>query len=77
MPYRLLEYITAGLRNMVDAEQRLYGSARVYFLVPKLYMTQVGLKEKQKQTVQCVQYDMRLSESFRNCVSKELSRNNF
>ena len=38
MPYRLLEYITAGLRSTVDSEKILYSSRRVYFPVPKLYM---------------------------------------
>lgn len=64
MPYRLLEYITAGLRSTVDSEKSLYSSGRVYFPIPKLYMVQVGLEEKKKRLSRRVQYDIRLSESF-------------
>lgn len=38
IPYRMLEYIVAGLRSTVDSEQLLYGRSRVYFPVPKLYL---------------------------------------
>ena len=41
IPYRLLEYATAGLRGMVDSERLLYGRKRVYFPVPKFYVLQV------------------------------------
>lgn len=44
VPYRLLEYITAGLRSTVDSERLLYGSGRVYFPIPKLYMLQTGIE---------------------------------
>jgi len=41
IPYRLLECAVAGLRSTVDSEQLLYGRARVYFPIPKLYVLQV------------------------------------
>lgn len=65
MPYRMLEYITAGLRSTVDSEGILYSGRRVYFPVPKLYMLQVGAEERQRKITE-VQYDMRLSDSYRN-----------
>lgn len=65
MPYRLLEYITAGLRSTVDSEGILYSGRRVYFPVPKLYMLQVGAEERQPKITE-VRYDMRLSDSYRN-----------
>ena len=46
--YRLLEYITAGLRSTVDSEQLLYSRQRVYFPIPKLYLLQTGLEMKEK-----------------------------
>lgn len=64
IPYRLLEYATAGLRAMVDSEQLLYSRKRVYFPVPKLYVLQVGLESKVSDLPEKVQYDMRLSESY-------------
>lgn len=65
MPYRLLEYITAGLRSTVDSEKILYSSKRVYFPVPKLYMVQAGIEERQ-QGITEVRYDMRLSDSYKS-----------
>ncbi len=64
MPYRLLEYITAGLRSTVDSEKLLYSSKKVYFPVPKLYMVQVGVEERKKEITEAV-YDLRLSDSYR------------
>lgn len=69
MPYRLLEYITAGLRSTVDSEKILYSSRRVYFPVPKLYMVQAGVEEK-RQGITTVRYDMRLSDSYKSYEGK-------
>ena len=60
VPYRLLEYITAGLRSTVDSERLLYGSKRVYFPVPKLYMLQTGLEMTEEKLPKQVQYDASL-----------------
>lgn len=65
VPYRLLEYITAGLRSTVDSERLLYGSGRVYFPIPKLYMLQTGLETAEEKLPGQVQYDIRLSDSYR------------
>lgn len=62
--YRLLEYITAGLRSTVDSEQLLYSRKRVYFPIPKLYLLQTGLEMKEKNLPEKVQYDVRLSDSY-------------
>ena len=62
--YRLLEYATAGLRATVDSEQLLYGRARVYFPIPKLYVLQVGLETKAERLPEKVQYDLYLSDSY-------------
>ncbi len=62
--YRLLEYITAGLRTTVDSEQLLYSRTRVYFPIPKLYLLQTGLEGKEKSLPEKVQYDVRLSDSY-------------
>lgn len=70
VPYRLLEYITAGLRSTVDSERLLYGSKRVCFPVPKLYMLQTGLEITEERLPKQVQYDIRLSDSYRQ-VSKK------
>lgn len=70
IPYRLLEYVTAGLRSMVDSEQLLYGRKRVYFPVPKLYVLQVGLETKAEHLPEHVQYDIRLSDSFLSVSEK-------
>lgn len=59
--YRLLEYITAGLRATVDSEQLLYGRKRVYFPVPKLYVLQVGLEKAAGSLPEEVRYDICLS----------------
>lgn len=64
VPYRMLEYITAGLRSTVDSEQMLYGRKRVYFPVPKLYMLQTGLEMIKERLPKQVQYDIRLSDSY-------------
>jgi len=64
IPYRMLEYATAGLRSMVDSEQLLYGRQRVYFPIPKLYMLQVGLETKAGRLRENVQYDLFLRESY-------------
>lgn len=64
VPYRLLEYITAGLRATVDSEQLLYGSSRVYFPIPKLYVLQVGLERTEEKLPKQVMYDIRLSDSY-------------
>lgn len=69
MPYRLLEYITAGLRSTVDSEKILYSSRRVYFPVPKLYMVQTGIEEK-LQGITIVRYDMRLSDFYKSYEGK-------
>ena len=63
--YRLSEYIITGLRAMVDSEELLYGSSRVYFPIPKLYVLQVGLETRESRLPDCVMYDMRLSESYK------------
>lgn len=64
IPYRLLEYITAGLRSTVDSEQLLYGKKRVYFPIPKLYVLQVGVVQCEKGLPEHIQYDIHLSESY-------------
>ncbi|MDE7030381.1 MAG: hypothetical protein K2P63_10485 [Lachnospiraceae bacterium] len=66
--YRLLEYITAGLRATVDSADLLYGSGRVYFPVPKLYVLQVGLEPHEGRLPGQVAYDMRLSDSYKDLV---------
>ena len=62
--YRLLEYMTAGLRSTVDSEALLYGRKRVYFPVPKLYLLQTGLERNAIHLPVDVQYDARLSDSY-------------
>ena len=62
--YRLLEYITAGLRSTVDSEPLLYSRKRVYFPIPKLYLLQTGLERKAGNLPESVQYDVRLSDSY-------------
>ncbi len=62
--YRLLEYITAGLRSTVDSEQLLYSRKRMYFPIPKLYLLQTGLEMKAENLPEKVQYDVRLSDSY-------------
>ena len=64
IPYRLLEYATAGLRTMVDSEQLLYSRKRVYFPIPKLYELQVGLETKAESLPETVQYEIRLRDSY-------------
>lgn len=64
VPYRLLEYITAGLRSTVDSEQLLYGRKRVYFPIPKLYMIQTGIEMLKGNLPEKVQYDICLSDSY-------------
>lgn len=64
VPYRLLEYITAGLRSTVDSERLLYGRKRVYFPIPKLYMIQTGIEMLKRNLPENVQYDIRLSDSY-------------
>ncbi len=64
IPYRMLEYIVAGLRSTVDSEQLLYGRSRVYFPVPKLYLLQIGLEQQENRLPQTLQYDTSLSESY-------------
>jgi len=63
--YRLSEYVIAGLRAMVDSTELLYGSSRVYFPIPKLYVLQVGLEMQESKLPECVMYDMSLSESYK------------
>lgn len=70
IPYRLLEYVTTGLRSMVKSEQLLYGRKRVYFPIPKLYVLQVGLETKDAFLPERVQYDIRLSDSFLSASDK-------
>ena len=65
MPYRILEYITAALRSTIETEQALYGKTRVLFPVPKLYVTFVGLEEKAAKIPDAIQYEMKLSDSYR------------
>ena len=72
IPYRLLEYITAGLRSLVDSEQVLYGKKRVYFPIPKLYLLQVGLEIKEEKLPEQIQYDIRLSDSYLLAEEKNL-----
>lgn len=67
--YRILEYIVVALRTTVESEELLYGSRRIYFPVPKLYVVNVGLVKRQSK-IQEVQYDLRLSESY---IRTELS----
>jgi len=64
VPYRLLEYITSGLRSTVDSEKLLYSRKRVYFPIPKLYMVQTGLESTAEKLPEKVQYDIRLSDSY-------------
>ena len=64
VPYRLLEYITSGLRSTVDSEKLLYSRKRVCFPVPKLYMLQTGLESRAEKLSEKVQYDTRLSDSY-------------
>ena len=64
VPYRLLEYITAGLRSTVDSEKLLYSSRRVLFPIPKLYMLQTGLESTEEGLPEKVQYEIRLSDSY-------------
>lgn len=68
--YRLLEYATAGLRATVDSEQLLYGRARVYFPIPKLYVLQVGLETKAACLPGKVRYDLRLRDSYLSTEGK-------
>lgn len=70
VPYRLLEYVTAGLRSTVDSERLLYGSGRVFFPIPKLYMLQTGLEGKKEKLPGQVQYDIRLSDSYKQASEK-------
>ena len=70
MPYRLLEYATAGLRSVIDSERLLYGKQRVYLPIPKLYTLQVGLEKAEKNLPKEVQYDMHLSESYKQADKK-------
>ena len=64
VPYRLLEYITSGLRSTVDSEKLLYSKKRVCFPIPKLYMLQTGLESTAEKLPEQVQYDIRLSDSY-------------
>ena len=64
VPYRLLEYITSGLRSTVDSEKLLYSRKRVCFPIPKLYMLQTGLESTAEKLPEKVQYDIRLSDSY-------------
>jgi len=64
VPYRLLEYITTGLRSTVDSEKLLYSKKRVCFPIPKLYMLQTGLESTAEKLPEQVQYDIRLSDSY-------------
>ncbi|EOS34682.1 hypothetical protein C804_01515 [Lachnospiraceae bacterium A4] len=64
VPYRLLEYITTGLRSTVDSEKLLYSRKRVCFPIPKLYMLQTGLESTAEKMPEKVQYDIRLSDSY-------------
>lgn len=70
IPYRLLEYAVAGLRSTVDSERLLYGRARVYFPIPKLYVLQTGLETTADCLPEKIQYDMRLSESYLSAEEK-------
>lgn len=64
IPYRMLEYIVAGLRSTVDSERLLYGKGRVYFPVPKLYLLQIGLEQQENRLPAMLQHDISLSESY-------------
>jgi len=64
IPYRLLEYITAGLRTTVDSEQLLYSRKRVLFPIPKLYLLQTGLEKRVENLPEKVQYNVCLSDSY-------------
>lgn len=70
VPYRLVEYAVTGLRSMVDSSQLLYSSKRVQFLIPKLYVLQVGLEAKNERLPAKVQYDLQLSESYVSAEEK-------
>ena len=72
IPYRLLEYITAGLRLLVESEQALYGKKRVYFPIPKLYLLQVVLEIKEEKLPEQIQYDIHLSDSYLSIEEKKL-----
>lgn len=70
VPYRLLEYMTSGLRSTVDSEKLLYSRKRVYFPIPKLYMLQTGLESRAEKLPEKVQYDIRLSDSYLTVETK-------
>ena len=66
MPYRILEYISVALRSTVDTEQSLYSRTKVLFPFPKLYVTFVGIEENDDKIPAKVQYDMKLSDSYKS-----------
>ncbi len=70
IPYRLLEYMVAGLRSTVDSARLLYGKGRICFPIPKLYMLQTGLEVWDEKLPLAVQYDLRLSASYRQMDKK-------
>ncbi len=55
---------------MIDSERLLYGKQRVYLPIPKLYTLQVGLEKAEKNLPKEVQYDMHLSESYKQVDKK-------
>lgn len=63
MPYLLLEYVTAGLRSMIDNKQ-------IYLPFPRLYTLQVGLEKTDTQLQKKVQYNMHLSDSYKQADKK-------
>lgn len=65
MPWRMLEYITAGLRSFIPSAEKLYGSGRILFPVPLLYVVQTGLVRNEGALPKAVEYGQCLSDSFR------------
>lgn len=51
MPYRILEYITAGLRSFIEPTDMIYRNQRVLFAMPKLYTIFTGCKKKSSQQI--------------------------
>lgn len=64
IPFRMAEYMMTTLRDSVDTKKLLYGSRRVMLPVPKLFVLNVGVVKSEGQLPECVEYDLRLSDSF-------------
>ncbi|MCM1430500.1 MAG: hypothetical protein NC125_03630 [Muribaculaceae bacterium] len=66
IPYRLLEYITAGLRGLIGSEDMLYRNKMVELAVPKLYVVFTGVKNRSRMPEETERI-MRLSDSYMAC----------